>query len=62
MVCPFELGCANYNSAKCSVCQVINEMTQQKHGHGHYPAFRDKTWYAETIPYFKLKPLFKEVI
>jgi len=61
MACPFELGCANYNSAKCSVCWKVAERTQQLYGYQHFPGFKDTAWYAKTIPYFKLKPLFKEV-
>jgi len=60
--CEFEVACMNAGTAKCSVCLNVAKATKTMHGYEHYPAFKDRVWYAKTLPYMKLKPLFEEVI
>lgn len=43
--CPFELDCGNTGNAKCQVCMRIAEARE------HWPAFKDKAYYAKTLPW-----------
>jgi hypothetical protein len=60
--CEFEADCINCGSVKCNLCLIVAEHSTRNSGgrFRHYPCFKDKLWYARTIPYINLKGLFPQ--
>lgn len=54
--CPYESKCQNAGTWKCQFCITHDDPLP---GATHFRCFKDKQYYAKTIPYIHLKSLFQ---